>query len=75
MLTGTITADALQTESVSSRVAGRIEHLYVRQTGQPLRKGAPLFSVYSEQLQALQQEYLLALGQKPRAARCLPAIC
>lgn len=63
VLTGTITADALQTESVSSRVAGRIEHLYVRQTGQPLRKGAPLFSVYSEQLQALQQEYLLALGQ------------
>lgn len=63
VLTGTITADALQTESVSSRVAGRIEHLYVRQTGQPLRKGAPLFSVYSEQLQALQQEYLLALAQ------------
>jgi len=63
VLTGTITADALQTESVSSRVAGRIEHLYVRQTGQPLRKGAPLFSVYSEQLQALQQEYLLALTQ------------
>ena len=63
VLTGTITADALQTESVSSRVAGRIEHLYVRQTGQPLQRGAPLFSVYSEQLQALQQEYLLALTQ------------
>jgi multidrug resistance efflux pump len=39
---------------VSSRVAGRIEHLYVRQTGQPLQRGEPLFSVYSEQLQALQ---------------------
>jgi Cu(I)/Ag(I) efflux system membrane fusion protein len=63
VLTGTITADALQTQSVSSRVAGRIEHLYVRQTGQPLQRGAPLFSVYSEQLQALQQEYLLALTQ------------
>lgn len=63
VLTGTITADALQTEGVSSRVAGRIEHLYVRQTGQILQRGAPLFSVYSEQLQALQQEYLLALAQ------------
>lgn len=63
VLTGTVTADALQTASVSSRVAGRIEHLYVRQTGQPLQRGAPLFSVYSEQLQALQQEYLLALTQ------------
>ncbi|MCI1189753.1 efflux RND transporter periplasmic adaptor subunit [Hymenobacter sp. DH14] len=63
VLTGTVTADALHTEGVSSRVAGRIEHLYVRQTGQLLQKGAPLFSVYSEQLQALQQEYLLALTQ------------
>ena len=63
VLTGTITADAQQTQSVSSRVAGRIEHLYVRQTGQLLRRGAPLFSVYSEPLQALQQEYLLALMQ------------
>ncbi|MBO0360489.1 efflux RND transporter periplasmic adaptor subunit [Hymenobacter sp. BT186] len=63
VLTGTITADALQTEGVSSRVAGRIEQLYVRQTGQILQRGAPLFSVYSEQLQALQQEYLLALAQ------------
>ena len=63
VLTGTITPDALQTQSVSSRVAGRIEHLYVRQTGQPLQQGVPLFSVYSEQLQALQQEYLLALTQ------------
>jgi Cu(I)/Ag(I) efflux system membrane fusion protein len=63
VLTGTITADALQTQSVSSRVAGRIEYLYVRQTGEPLRRGAPLFSVYSEQLQALQQEYLLARTQ------------
>ncbi|GAC1593619.1 MAG: hypothetical protein NVS3B25_15650 [Hymenobacter sp.] len=63
VLTGTITADALQTASVSSRVSGRIEHLYVRQTGQLLQRGAALFSVYSEQLQALQQEYLLALAQ------------
>ena len=63
VLTGTITADVLQTQRVSSRVAGRIEHLYVRQSGQLLRQGAPFFSVYSEQLQALQQEYLLALTQ------------
>ena len=63
VLTGTITADALQTQGVSSRVAGRIEHLFVRQTGQLLQRGAPLFSVYSEQLQALQQEYLLARAQ------------
>ncbi|MGI4739174.1 MAG: efflux RND transporter periplasmic adaptor subunit [Janthinobacterium lividum] len=63
VLTGTVAADAQRTESVSSRVAGRVEHLYVRQTGQVLRRGAPLFSVYSEELQSLQREYVLALAQ------------
>ena len=63
MLTGTVVADAQRTASVSSRVAGRIEHLYVRQAGQVLRQGAPLFSVHSEELQSLQREYVLALAQ------------
>lgn len=63
VLTGTVTADAQRTASVSSRVAGRVERLYVRQTGQVLRRGAPLFSVYSEELQSLQREYVLALAQ------------
>ena len=63
VLTGTLTADARQTASVSSRVAGRVEHLYVRQTGQLLQRGAPLFSIYSEQLQAIQQEYVVSLKQ------------
>ncbi|TDN36210.1 efflux RND transporter periplasmic adaptor subunit [Hymenobacter sp. UV11] len=63
VLTGTVVADAQRTESVSSRVAGRVEKLYVRQTGQVLRRGAPLFAVYSEQLETLQREYLLALAQ------------
>jgi Cu(I)/Ag(I) efflux system membrane fusion protein len=63
VLTGTVTANARRTESISSRVAGRVERLYVRQTGQLLRRGAPLFAVYSEELQTLQREYLLALAQ------------
>ena len=67
VLTGTVVADARRTSTVSSRVAGRVEKLFVRQTGQVLRQGAPLFSVYSEQLQVLQQEYVLALAQS-RAA-------
>ncbi|MET4075950.1 efflux RND transporter periplasmic adaptor subunit [Hymenobacter sp. UYCo722] len=63
VLTGTITANARRTESISSRVMGRVEKLYVRQTGQLLRQGAPLFAIYSEELQTLQREYLLALAQ------------
>ncbi|TYZ07217.1 efflux RND transporter periplasmic adaptor subunit [Hymenobacter lutimineralis] len=64
VLTGIITANANQTRTVSSRVAGRVERLFVRQTGEAIRAGAPLVSIYSEQLQALQQEYLLALAQQ-----------
>ncbi|RIY09305.1 efflux RND transporter periplasmic adaptor subunit [Hymenobacter rubripertinctus] len=67
VLTGTVVADARRTTTVSSRVAGRVEKLFVRQTGQVLRQGTPLFSVYSEQLQMLQQQYVLALAQS-RAA-------
>ncbi|GAA3955036.1 efflux RND transporter periplasmic adaptor subunit [Hymenobacter algoricola] len=63
VLTGTITANANQTRTVSSRVAGRVERLFVRQTGESIRAGAPLVAIYSEQLQALQQEYLLSLAQ------------
>ena len=68
VLTGTVTANARRTESISSRVAGRVEKLYVRQTGQLLRRGAPLFAVYSEELQTLQREYLLALAQDLQVA-------
>jgi Cu(I)/Ag(I) efflux system membrane fusion protein len=64
VLTGTLAADATQTSTVSSRVSGRVEHLFVRQTGEAIHRGAPLVAIYSEQLQALQQEYLLSLAQQ-----------
>lgn len=59
---GTVMANARRTKSVSSRVVGRVEKLYVRQIGQLLRRGEPLFAVSSEELQTLQREYLLALA-------------
>ena len=68
VLTGTVTANARRTESISSRVLGRVENLYVRQTGQLLHRGEPLFAVYSEELQTLQREYLLALAQDLQVA-------
>ncbi len=62
-LNGKIAVDPSKTEFISSRVAGRIEALYVKQTGMPVRKGQPLYKIYSEQLAALQQEYLVAIAQ------------
>lgn len=52
-----------KTETVSSRTAGRIEQLYVRETGVTVNAGQPLYKIYSEELATLEQEYLLALAQ------------
>ena len=62
-LNGRLAVDPEKTESISSRVAGRLERLYVRQTGEKISKGQPLYKIYSEQLAILQQEYLLAVAQ------------
>ena len=46
---------------VNLKYSGWIERLYVDQTGVKVRRGQALFSVYSPQLVAAQEEYLLAL--------------
>jgi Cu(I)/Ag(I) efflux system membrane fusion protein len=57
------TVNVQKSEVISSRAAGRIEKLFVKETGQPVRKGQPLYTLYSETLLTLQQEYLLAKEQ------------
>ncbi|ALJ01603.1 hypothetical protein DC20_20445 [Rufibacter tibetensis] len=63
VLTGRLVVDQTQADLISSRAAGRIERLYVKETGQPIRKGQPLYDLYSETLLTLEQEYMLALDQ------------
>lgn len=62
-LNGRLAVNPEQTEYISSRVAGRLEVLFVKETGVPVRKGQPLYKIYSEQLSALQQEYILNIAQ------------
>ncbi|SDL87794.1 membrane fusion protein, Cu(I)/Ag(I) efflux system [Daejeonella rubra] len=50
-------------EVISSRYAGRIERLFVKETGRQVSKGQALFQIYSEELQTLQQDYLLQVKQ------------
>jgi Cu(I)/Ag(I) efflux system membrane fusion protein len=52
---------------VHPRVEGWIEKLYVRKKGDPIKKGAPLYSLYSPELVNAQEEYLIALEQNNRA--------
>lgn len=63
VLNGTFVLDAQKRETISSRAAGRIEKLYVKESGIFVTKGQPLYVLYSEQLLTLQQEYLLAKDQ------------
>lgn len=46
---------------VNLRISGWIEDLFVDYTGQAVRKGQPLFTLYSPELVTAQEEYLLAV--------------
>ncbi|WP_439883291.1 efflux RND transporter periplasmic adaptor subunit [Pontibacter sp. MBLB2868] len=63
ILTGKLVLDETQTDVISSRAQGRVEKLYIKETGQTVQKGQPLYELYSEELLTLQREYLLALKQ------------
>jgi len=46
---------------ITTKVNGWVERLYVNATGDPVRKGQTLLSIYSPDLVSSQEEYLLAL--------------
>ena len=58
---GTIQANERLLYKVAPRFEGWIEKLYVNTTGQPVARGQPLMEVYSPDLVAAQEEYLIAL--------------
>jgi Cu(I)/Ag(I) efflux system membrane fusion protein len=63
---GSITYDETKVTHVHSKIEGWIDKLYVNYTGKLVEKGQPLFTIYSPDLLATQQEYLLALKAKER---------
>ena len=65
---GRIAFDETRFEDVTVKYGGYIGRLYVEETGQPVRKGQTLFTLYSPELYAAQQEYLVALASQ-RAAQ------
>jgi len=74
---GRVVADETRLHHVHTKIEGWVENLYVNATGEKVRKGDPLLSIYSPELVATQQEYLLALrsrqavseGSLPEVAR------
>ncbi len=72
---GIVTYDETKVAQVFTKIDGWIEQLYVNYTGKLVQKNQPLFTLYSPDLVATQEEYLLALQAKDAlASSSLPEI-
>ena len=59
--TGRVAVDERRITQVHTKVEGFIEETFGNFEGQQIRRGQPLFTIYSPELVATQQEYLIAL--------------
>ena len=57
---GTVVMDEARVATVTPKINGFVERLYVNTTGQPVRRGEPLAEIYSPDLIAAEEELLLA---------------
>lgn len=57
---GLVTFDETRVKSISPKVEGFVEQLFVNSTGQPVDVGDPLLRIYSPMLVTAQEELLLA---------------
>ncbi len=60
---GSITTDQTKEARVSMRINGWIEKIHADYVGKSIKKGAPLFDLYSPELVSTQNEYLSAIKQ------------
>jgi len=61
---GRVAIDETRVRHVNVKVTGFVERIYVDFVGKKVKRGDPLFSVYSPDLLAAQEEFLLALKTK-----------
>jgi Cu(I)/Ag(I) efflux system membrane fusion protein len=64
---GRVAWDETRLHDVSLKVRGWVEELYVDAVGDRVERGTVLFTLYSPELHAAQNEYLLALRAQARA--------
>jgi RND family efflux transporter MFP subunit len=70
---GLVTADETRLHQVHTKIGGWIETLNINTTGEKVRAGQHLLTIYSPELLATQEEYLLALRTRsPLAGASLP---
>jgi multidrug efflux pump subunit AcrA (membrane-fusion protein) len=64
---GTIEVAETALARIAARVPGRLDRLYLNFTGETVRKGDPIYAIYSPELVTAQREYLLALDNLGKA--------
>lgn len=64
VISGHVVPDNDRTLEIVSWVNGRIEKLYVRNVSAEIKEGQLLFEIYSEELQALERDYVFAVQNK-----------
>lgn len=63
-IVGKVSYDETKVTHIHTKVSGYIEQVFADSVGKPVRAGDPLFTIYSPDLVATQQEYLLALKSR-----------
>lgn len=58
---GTLAYDETRVTQIHTKIAGWVERVFVDYVGKTVRRGQPLLTIYSPDLVATQNEYLLAL--------------
>ncbi len=72
---GRVAVDERRLHHVHTKYDGYVEHLYVDFTGKFVERGDLLLSIYSPELVATQQEYLLAWAARKRMAEsAIPSV-
>lgn len=65
---GTVGYDERSFTQITLKTSGWVRKVFIDSIGRPVRKGEPLFTVYSPDLLATQDEYLLALKMREQLA-------
>lgn len=63
---GTVSANENKATVITARVKGRIDRLFIRQESEQIVSGQALYSIYSEELLADQNDYLSAMRQRDK---------
>jgi membrane fusion protein, copper/silver efflux system len=70
---GMVTYDTRRINSISARVSGRIEKLYVHYRYQHIKKGERIMDIYSPELATAQEELLFLIKSDPENAGLIQA--